>query len=178
MNRKSNSIKYIFALLVAVFCSSANATYIVTSAPGVATGIGELEVGGTLYNVDFRSAEGQFDVFGGSEHFWMDEVSAFAALQAMATTLSDSGIFAVSSIVISVWFPGDGAAVAWICCQYPHWDLFIGTGYSDAGGVGGTAWSVANVPIPATAWLLGSAMVGLFRVARRKKRDVWGQSKN
>ena len=56
-------------LMFAGWASSANASYVVYSAPGVATAIGGLDIGGMLYNVDFEVGGSRFSTFGGEELF-------------------------------------------------------------------------------------------------------------
>ena len=40
--------------------------------------------------------------------------------------------------------------------------------YRLAEGTSGTSWSVASVPLPAAAWLFGSALLGLGVIKRKK----------
>lgn len=59
-------------------------------------------------------------------------------------------------------------AKAWI------FDMYIGYQESDLKTYGSYAWAVRSgdvsaVPVPATAWLFGSGLLGLISIARRKK---------
>jgi hypothetical protein len=57
----------------------------------------------------------------------------------------------------------------------PHGDP---TGFGDIHYGLSLTGTISTVPVPAAVWLLGSGLVGLVGVARRRKQYFWGQSKN
>ena len=170
-------IATVFKKLLAFTCLSAslgaNAAYVVESAPGIATGIGGLEIGGNSYNVDFEAIGDSYSTFGGNEHFWEDETSARAAVNAITTFLTSKGIFALNNGTEStlgfegfgVLFPLNSAAFSSQQGSPGAWGA-IQIGDQSSAEYAATAWSV--VPIPAAAWLFGSALLGLGVVKRKK----------
>lgn len=166
-----------FKSLLAITCLTlsigANAAYVVESAPGVATGIGNLEIDGTFYNVDFEAVGNAYSTFGGSENFWGDEASAVIATGAAADVLTSSGIFTLNNGTFTTlgfegfgaYFPADGAAVERAVAGV--WIADVGD-WAVSEAYAGTAWSVTTVPLPAAAWLFGSALLGLGAIKRRK----------
>jgi hypothetical protein len=154
----------------------ANAAYIVESSPGVVTGIGDLDIGGTSYNVDFEAVGDTFSTFGGNEHFWADISSALTAANAVNAILNAQASLPLLNNNES---DPDGYIV-WTGAPNPGLDPVIsfinggayaafaaGGGYEPSASNSGTAWSV--VPIPAAVWLFGSGLIGLVGMARRKK---------
>jgi hypothetical protein len=134
----------------------ANAAYIVESSPGVVTGIGDLDIGGTSYNVDFEAPGDAFSTFGGNEHFWTDGTSALAAANAVNAILNAQA----SLPLLNNNELGQDGYIVWTGTPNPDFDPVIsfinggayfasaaGGGYEPTGSNSGTAWSV--VPIPA-----------------------------
>jgi len=159
-------------LFVAVlFIGSANAATIVYSAPGVVTGIGDLDIGGTLYNVDFEV--NVFSTFGGVEDFWGTQDEAVAASVAINTILNAetssvlvNGITGSNTLgdVYQVQYGTFSDAVNAFTFPPLGWVIVncCGTYANNTG----TAWSV--VPIPAAVWLFGSGL-GLLGWMRRRQ---------
>ena len=151
------------AVILLFAVGSANAYNVVYSAPGEVTGIGNLEIGGTLYNVDFET--GVYSTFGGVEDFWTTSSESFAAATAIVDVLNAEGdpvvnnasvdgyvfgdpvLFTVANAVdtgsggVFFYAPDDWTATA--CCVGPIYR---------------TAWSVAAVPVPAAVWLFASGL--------------------
>ncbi len=61
-------MRHALAVILLLVAGSTQAYTVVYSSPGVVTGIGNLEIGGLLYNVDFES--GVYSTYGGVEEFW------------------------------------------------------------------------------------------------------------
>jgi hypothetical protein len=74
---------------------SANAATIVYSSPNVVTSIGGLDIGGTLYNVDFEA--NAYSTFGGDEEFWINEIEAASASDAINVLFVSELVFAVDN---------------------------------------------------------------------------------
>ncbi len=156
-------------LFVAVlFIGSANAASVVYSSLGVVTGIGDLDIGGTLYNVDFE-ALGGFSTFGGEVDFWSSANEAIVAAGAINEIFNFEvePLPVVNNFELTVYlvFWGDG------CCAEES--VIVGGVWQGTGGVPAfpniavaTSWSV--VPIPAAVWLFGSALAGLGWFRRRQ----------
>jgi hypothetical protein len=180
-------IKKLLAFTCLTLSIGANAAYLVTSSPGVATGIGALNIGGTFYNVDFEAEPGGFNTFGGLEEFWGDVGSSTAASNAIGDFLFSQGIAMINNASVpwlgvesfTVWHNTDDGVMKWYePSTGMYYDPFDGRGivagmgspYSDTpGNATGTAWSVAAVvPLPAAAWLFGSALLGLGALKRKK----------
>jgi len=133
---------------------------------GEVTAIEALDIGGTLYNVDFEA--GSFSTFGGTTDFWEDSAAAIAASEAINDVLNnsiyeqvnnvDGNIYEVDYNDLSVWNVFDDFADA-------NWRIFL----DDLNQIPShaTAWSYA-VPIPAAFWLFGSALAGLGWIRRKQ----------
>ncbi len=149
--------------------------------PGMtaATGITGLDVGGTLYDVDFTGSI--------THNNWatmLDVTSvtdAFNVIQAIGDALDNA-----SATLIEYDLPSGGTFA------FTEATLFYGTTTTDLLGVSITATSgwggfaaastaplndsypfaidltVSTVPVPAAAWLFGSGLLGLIGLARRK----------
>jgi len=165
----------VFILLVS---TAANAYTIVESSPGVVTGIGGLDIGGVLYNVDFQTDV--YSTFGGVEDFWSSASEVDTAVGAIVTVMSSEGVAALNNgntgipaVFFSISHPTSPTANAgqrglvtagvWqvIGCSDNLSDVkaFLGT-------TGLTAWSV--VPLPAAVWLFGSGLALLGWLRRRQ----------
>ncbi len=163
----------VFILLVS---TAANAYTIVESSPGVVTGIGGLDIGGVLYNVDFQTDV--YSTFGGVEDFWSSAADVDTAVGAIVTVMNSEGIAALNNgntgipaVFFSVSHPsvsGDGQRglltdgvwqVLGCCDNLANVKAFLGT-------TGLTAWSV--VPLPAAVWLFGSGLALLGWLRRRQ----------
>lgn len=161
-------------LVFTAWTGAANAYYLVYSSPGVVAGIGDLDVGGTLYNVDMQAVGDEYSTFGGEELFW-DTQGAFAATIAVVRVL-DGGTWLLrpdNRVRFAFAVAGDVSTDDAIVGVYApdtegSWAVSSNSnvGYQITGGVMGTAWSVAQVPLPAAGWLFLSAIAGL--IARKK----------
>ena len=60
-------MRHVLGVILLLAVGSANAYDVVYSSPRVVTGIGKLDLGGTLYNIDFET--GVYSTFGGVEDF-------------------------------------------------------------------------------------------------------------
>jgi hypothetical protein len=163
-------MKNLIAVMLLLGCGSANATTITYSSPGVVTGIGGLDIGGTLYNVDFDADT--YGTFGGDDEFWTTETEASAAVDAINALFIANSVYDVSNDGMDDCL-GHGCYTV----NFSPGSSVLGYEFGDwlnACCVGGsefdpirTAWSVA-VPIPAAVWLFGSALAGLGWMHRRK----------
>ncbi len=172
-------MRHALAVMLLFVVGSANAASVVYSSPGVVTGIGGLDIGGTLYNVDFET--GDYSTFGGVEDFWgtIGEAGAAAtAINAVLNVEGGSGSCAFSNVCVnkvmgldelgdtySVSFGGFAAisTICWTSCT-ATWTLDFPNSVQVAGFA--TAWSV--VPLPAAVWMFGSALAGLGWMRRRQ----------
>ena len=173
------------------FAWGAHAAPVLLSDNNVAIGILNLEVGGTLYNIDFEFDEWP-EVYGGPTPAFdfTPELAQEAneKINAVLNGANESG-----EKVKQVGPPQEGASnegfplyaigvshdnpyVDWIGAAFIDnidlWaDDLLGiplTGSQDADST--WMWAKATVvPVPAAVWLFGSGLLGLIGIARRKK---------
>jgi hypothetical protein len=173
-------LKQALALVGLTLSLTANAASITYSEEGVVTAIGALDIGGITYNVDFNEPA-EYDTYGGDyEYFNGDDNGALAALLAINAALSQEGNVSLNS-------EGDGFSSA-------IYIVYNAAGAGSLGGIfggesGGENWGettieydgqnrvafsqVSEVPIPAAAWLFGSALIGLVGKKRLSRRPVY-----
>jgi len=164
-------MKHIMFAICLLSSTMANAVAVIHfSTPGYVTGIGNLDIDGTLYNVDFEAVGDVFSTYPGTEHFWTLEADAAAAIdavnQAMDTVIWNR--FNNDCVIqcYGVAF-GDNESL-WSIYQIslPHWQIWTDLPYEPEAGNIGTAWSVASVPLPAAVYLFLSALTGLVGIKR------------
>ena len=151
---------------------SVDATTLYYSDPGhtVVTGIKNLDVGGTLYNVDFNADT--YGTFGGDDEFWTTEAEASAAVDTINALFEVNGVYALGNGGIPdcegspCYTVKYGADVGVLAYSFGPWYNLGGVAYGSEFDPIATAWSVA-VPIPAAVWLFGSALAGLGWFRRR-----------
>jgi hypothetical protein len=158
---------------------AANAATVHYSSPGIVTAIGDLNIGGVLYNVDFEAVGSEYSTYGGTVQFWLTGVDVGAAGAAVNAILNLEGPetqvknafpddYAIVGEGLEYWFtnnPGTGfVACTDIVCGLDN-PLATYPTYSE--GLE-TSWSVAAVPVPAAVWLFGSGL-GLLGFARRNR---------
>jgi hypothetical protein len=178
-------VQLTLVLFVLLSGSLVNAATVVYSSPGVVTAIGDLDIGGTLYNVDFEAVGDVYSTYGGTELFWETGGDTFTAMTAINNVLNTEGYPVVNNgsgpqyVVAALDSLTEHGSANWSFLGFPpfEWDLCSVTGCPDPVGfygefspLAGTAWSLAvtaTVPIPAAAWLFGSAL-GLLGLARRR----------
>jgi hypothetical protein len=156
-------------LFLAISADAATLHYSYPGSPYV-TAIESLDVGGTLYNVDFDADA--YSTFGGDVEFWTTEAEASAAVDGINALFVANNVYDVSNDGIddclghgcyTVNFgPGSGV----LGYEFGDWLNACCVGGSEFDPIR-TAWSVA-VPIPAAVWLFGSALAGLGWMHRRK----------
>jgi hypothetical protein len=158
-------MRHALGAILLLVVGSANAATIVYSSPGVVTGIGGLDIGGTLYNVDFEATA--YSTFGGEVDFWSTANEAITASGVINAILTAEGDVDVNNEDLYVYHViwGDG------CCAEESVNssgIWAGTGGIPAAPYApiATAWSV--VPVPAAVWLFGSALAGLGWFRRRQ----------
>jgi hypothetical protein len=175
-------VKIAAITLVAFLGTAANAATVIYGDPGdydgatgIAIAIQGLDIGGTLYNVDF--ADPDFDTFGGDADFWNTSSEALTAVNAINSLLNGE---AVGTDPVAM-----GTAAAPLAGNYNvlyNGGLDAKAGFRnkslDAGvqwsentfaiqADRATSWSV--VPVPGAVWLFGSALGGLGWVRRKRK---------
>ncbi len=179
-------MRHALAVILLFVVGSASAATIDYSSPGVVTGIGGLDIGGTLYNVDFES--GVYSTYGGVEDFWSTQAEAETASNAIISLLNTAlpdtctlnNASQVTPCPVAGGVPGNsfyqvnftattkaigGENVTFIGDIFP-WALVTCTATGCPQGAFATAWSV--VPIPAAVWLFGSGL-GLLGWMKRKR---------
>jgi hypothetical protein len=169
-------MRHALAVMLLLAVGSVQASTIVYSSPGIVTGIAGLDIGGTLYNVDFET--GAYSTFGGVEEFWTSIPEASLAVDLINDVLNagvvrvlnnDSQYFLTYNPSFSV-LAGDGN-IDWGVNALPLdfvdvlWVAGVAGAEPSFHGAR-TAWSV--VPIPAAVWLFGSALAGLGWFRRRQ----------
>ena len=167
-------MKRILITLVMLFSTAANAATLIYSSPGVVTAIGDLDIDGELYNVDFQSVA--FGTFGGLIEFWVTEAQSIAAVDAINDVLNAGGAPALDNLGVVrelcfgpcyyVWGGDIRIGTTGIRISGDYINVGDGLGYHEAYI---TAWTDAAVPVPAAVWLFGSGLIGLVGLARRKK---------
>jgi hypothetical protein len=163
-------MRHALGVILLFVVGSANAATIVYAPDGDVTGIGGLDIGGTLYNVDFEAEQSAFSTFGGEVDFWQFESEALNASSEINDLLNAANAISVNNenqIRYQVNHGGEFSprAVASVNASIdpPNW-LVSGSGVKDLSLT--TAWSV--VPLPAAVWLFGSALAGLGWFRRRQ----------
>jgi hypothetical protein len=168
-------MRNVLGVILLLVVGSANAATVVYSSPGIATGIAGLNIGGTLYNVDFEAPGDAYSTFGGTELFWADLAESNIARDAINTVLDANAVvdlnneatyakplfFVRNQALIEGSFSHNYNPTTWtgsINSSVPEGHSLI-EGYA-------TAWSV--VPIPAAVWLFGSALAGLGWMRRKQ----------
>ena len=168
-------LKQTLALVGLTLSLTANAASVIYSEEKVVTAIGSLVIGDWTYNVDFNEAGG-YDTYGGEIDFFNgDDDAALEALGAINAALTAAG----AGPDVEFNSEGDGNNPSAIYVIYNQY----GTG--SLGGIyGASGWEpttiesddqnlvafseVSEVPIPAAAWLFGSALIGLAGFKRRQ----------
>ena len=165
LSTRGFKMRHALAVILLFVVGSANAATIVYSSPGVVTGIGGLDIGGTLYNVDFEATA--YSTFGGEVDFWSTANEAITASNVINAILTAEDNVDVNNEVLSVYHVrwGDGAFAEESVNSSGLW--------ANTGGIPAlpyapivTAWSV--VPLPAAVWLFGSALAGLGWLRRKQ----------
>ena len=151
---------------------SANAATIIYNYPGSSfvTAIENLDIGGTLYNVDFDADT--YGTFGGDEEFWTTQAEASVAVDAInvlfnanqSPGVANGGAPSCEGSPCYIVKFGSSDSVG--ALNFGGWDNYGSIGYGSELDPIATAWSVA-VPIPAAVWLFGSALAGLGWMRRK-----------
>lgn len=158
-----------------LLCSVAHSYNVIYDGSGNVTAIGNLDIDGVLYNVDFDT--GIYGTFGGDEYFWADSGADIAAI-----SISVNGVLNAEGAISVAGSPSSYGILSETCspfgCEFPvtflnyyntdipEWRIQSGPVPEFDDGLR-TAWSVA-VPLPAAAWLFGSALAGLGWLRRRQ----------
>ena len=134
------------------------------------TAIENLDIGGTLYNVDF-DYDGGYGTFGGEVEFWATEAEGMAAVDIINALFIANNVFNVygngipdceGSPCYTVKFGANGGALS---LNFGGWYNVGPVGYGSELDPIATSWSVA-VPVPAAVWLFSSglALLGFRRL--------------
>ena len=164
--------KILITLGLLCLAISANAATLYYSYPGSydVRAIGSLDIGGTLYNVDFDADA--YSTFGGDDEFWTTEAEASTAVDAINALFLANGSPGVANDGIpscegapcyTVKYGPSGSVGA---LNFGGWENYGSIGYGSGLDPIATGWSVA-VPIPAAIWLFGSALAGLGWLRRK-----------
>ncbi len=136
------------------------------------TAIEALDVGGTLYNVDFEATS--YTTFPGDTSFWLGDLvgasDAAVAINALLNTNVPAPNGAINNIGVSFYLiaHSGGFAVEGANIGTPlvaDFIVFSTTTFPDPLAL--TAWSL-TVPVPAAVWLFGSALGVLGWLRRRQ----------
>jgi hypothetical protein len=174
-----------------MIASGVQAAPVLLSDNNVAIGILNLEVGGTLYNVDFEFDEWP-DIYGGPTPVF-DFTAELAQEANEKVNAVLNGVNESGEKVKQVGPPQEGASnegfplyaigvnfespyVDWIGAAFIDnldlWaDDFLGIPLTGAQNADQTwMWATFTpVPVPAAVWLFGSGLLGLIGIARRKQ---------
>ena len=176
-------LRLIGALVIFFAASGVGNAATVTYFPGTETviAIGGLDIGGALYNVDFAAnwnIDGSEDyiTYGGTVDFWEgDAAGASLAVDAIVdvmNSLSENALVGVLdspdffTVMYDTTYDPDGAAVAGYSAGAGGPWLSAGEFARPSSAEAGAFSHV--VPVPAAAWLFGSALLGLG-VFKRKR---------
>ena len=172
-------VKVFIGSVFLLLCSVAHSYNMIYDASGNVTAIGNLDIDGVLYNVDFDS--GVYGTFGGDEFFWADSGAEVGDISSQINViLNNEGAISVANgygggrisygiIDAACWTPSckyPSFFANYYNADIPEWRIQSGPlpeYYPD----GRTAWSVA-VPVPAAVWLFGSALAGLGWIRRKQ----------
>lgn len=183
MSRSRNTLLALVAVLMSPM--AANADPILVGSPSAVTGIQNLLVGGSLYDVSFcASGASYFDCYGGDDPEFLgnksgaeaarDEIASFLGNQ-LADRIATSGVFAfvpyaINGGVVSLAFTGSNstilpwnlgnvnsriANVTTACCANSAWTVFTAT----------------KVPEPGTLALFGIGLLGIALTRRRQRNS-------
>ena len=182
MLTKKNCIKLtivIAGVMMLFGVSGSQAFNVETSESGLnATGILNLDVGGTFYNLDFLNGSADDPtIYGPSYNFDFDDVGAEAAAQSVVSALNtvDSVVFVGpgglnSDDTFYIGFSENLSLVNAKGANHSINDWFLISGDSAIDKRNEVVWAKFNpVPIPAAVWLFGGGLVGLVGLRRRFK---------
>ena len=172
---KIKQVSVTFGLLcLALSVDAATLHYSYPGSPFVIA-IENLDIGGTLYNVDFDADT--YSTFGGDDDFWTTEAEASAAVDAINALFTTNSVYGVANGGIpdcqgapcyTVKFePGSGI----LSYAFGDWLNAGAVAFGSDFDPLATAWSTA-VPIPATVWLFSSALVGLGWLRRKQTAPI------
>lgn len=157
-----------------LFAATANAYNVIYNDAGHVTAIGNLDISGTFYNVDFEAQT--YSTFGGVEAFWTNLAAAGIASTAINTVLNAEGPSTLVNNDVADFYTvvvaSTGGTVLnskasslvgyWGC----HWEN-CGYDFFPPPASIRTSWSLAAVPVPPALWLFGSALAGLGWLRRK-----------
>jgi hypothetical protein len=159
----------------------AGAATVLTTGPDndIAIGILDLDVGGTLYNVDFLADTTADDLYGSPprSYDFDNETAASAALDAVIAALNAHTPEEITDV------GADGNVRFYIGYEDTFLDTLLFTvesQYLNSDWQNNGRFEMTNtfrrvyadfspIPVPAAVWLFGSGLLGLIGVARRRK---------
>ncbi len=156
---------------------------ILTGPTDAATGVRNLDIGGTFYNVTFNNY-GSYNARVGTETptFLDDQPGAVAARDAIRTVLNDNNVTGITNLtsndpssfqrfVMVPWALTDTGVTTHLTTSLGdgNWDTPNTANYSRTTNYGNVSWAtfVVAVPEPSALLLAGLALVGLCTRRRR-----------
>ena len=194
-NQKSAATLAVMASMLLMVPAIGGAATVLTSGDDLAYRIENLDVGGTLYNVNFvwETAE---NIYGSPPNPVFDFPSESAADEARAAVNDALNVYnaalGAGETLVDLVGPQDRAQESsyfrigfnfelpttirnirgsWETVPFPLWEEDPGTAIVDFRAI--ESWAdFTVVPVPAAVWLFGSGLVALGAIARRRKQTV------
>jgi hypothetical protein len=173
--KKLIAMKFLLLVSVLLVATMTTATALTIHSSGdTVYAIGNLDIAGTLYNVDFEAEV--FSTLGGETQFWTAFDDALAAANAINLVLNATSLTSLPTgqfcECYDVYFGGSSGelAIRSVSPDFHDNGLWGNNGVESDMEVSMplvTAWSVAAVPIPAAAYLFASGL-GLLDCFRRR----------
>jgi hypothetical protein len=160
-----------FGLLCLALSADAATIYYNYEGSPYVIAIENLDIGGTLYNVDFDADA--YSTFGGDDEFWTTEADASAAVDAINALFDANSVYGIANNDIpdcqgapcyTVKFGPSSGVLAY---AFGDWINAGGSAFGSEFDPLATGWTVA-VPVPAAVWLFGSALAGLGWMRRKQ----------
>lgn len=165
----------IFAVLTGLSAAHAATVHVDGS---IATGVTGLQVGSAIYDVSFTFYATHAEWPGMLDVTTID--AANDVMNALATALDAANVTRIRYTGTSgsydhtgatIWYGADAASLLGRSISAAGgWSAFIGASNAPLNNARPFAVDLTPVPLPAAAWLFGSALLGLASLARQRKR--------